>query len=179
MEPPKNKAELLQAMREGRREWEEALSRLSESDFRTPNVEGVWSVKDILAHICAYEQYMSAMLADWKDPNAMATAMLDSYYQTHLTMYRRNNPDLPDQVQQLRGDQVNELFTAAFRYKTVREVREMETQAYARLEEWVEQLTDDEITGPFTDTGSTLLHIIPRQCYTHYRMHLPAVQGEK
>ena len=177
MDAPTTQKELLQAMAAGRQEWEDLLAPINETAMKQPGVEGIWSIKDVLAHICAYEQYMAAMLADQRGDGQSATNMLDAYYQTHLTLYRAAHPDLPDQLQKIRGEQVNEVFVAAFRYKTVREVRTMEHQAYQQLAQWVEDYTDEELNRPFTSTGKTLLQIIPGQCYTHYHQHIPAIRA--
>jgi hypothetical protein len=52
------KAELLAEIR---REWllfETLLNGLSEAQMTAPNVEGPWSVKDMLAHLCAWEKVL-------------------------------------------------------------------------------------------------------------------------
>jgi hypothetical protein len=52
------KAELLDAIRVRRKRLEEALAQLGEDQMIQPGVESNWSVKDILAHIVAWEQRM-------------------------------------------------------------------------------------------------------------------------
>lgn len=52
------KAELLDAIRAGRKQLEAALAQLNESQMTQPGVESNWSVKDVLAHIVAWEQRM-------------------------------------------------------------------------------------------------------------------------
>jgi hypothetical protein len=52
------KAEVLDAIRAGRKPLEEALAQLGEDQMTQPGVESNWSVKDILAHIVAWEQRM-------------------------------------------------------------------------------------------------------------------------
>ena len=177
MDEPKTKAELLEAMAAGREEWEEVLGQISDADLRIPGVEGSWSVKEVIAHICAYEQYMGAMLIDMKDNQANATVSLDAYYQMHLTMYRAQQPDLPENLQELHGEQVNQAFVASFRYKTPAEVRAMEAQAYQKMVDAVETYSEEELTKPFADTGGTLMQILPRQCYRHYRQHIPTIRA--
>lgn len=176
MDAPKTKQELLQAMTEGRAEWETLISQISDEDLKKPGVEGTWSIKDVLAHICAYEQYMAAMLADMKDENAHATAMLDAYYQTHLTMARADHPEFPEQLQQVRGDLINQVFVASFQYKRPREVRAMESQAYQELYQRVLGYSDEDLEKPFSNAGGTLLQVLPRQCYIHYYQHIPTIR---
>lgn len=176
MDVPKNKAELLSSMNAGRKEWDDTLAQLSDQDLRVKGIEGDWSIKDVLAHICAYQQYMAATLADGKG-DGHETAALDSWYQTNLSMFRKEHPELPEQIQDVKGDQVNLVFVAAYRFKLPSEVREMEAQSYQRLLHWVEIYPDAELSGPYGDTGRSLLHIIPNQCYLHYHTHLRTIQA--
>src|SRR5690606_23295159 len=127
----------------------ELLDQISDEELRIPGVEGTWSVKEVIAHICAYQQYMAAMLIDMKNTQANATVTLDAYYQMHLTMYRKQEPDLPENLQALRGEQVNQVFVASFRYKTPAEVRKMEAEAYQKLFDAVQTYTDEELASPF------------------------------
>lgn len=177
MSSPKSKAELLDKMSAGRKEWEDVIAQVSDQDMKQPNVEGIWSIKDVLAHICAYEQYMSATIADQKGQRGQATAALDSYYQTNLTMYRAEHPDLPEQINQVKGEQVNQVFVASFRYKAPGEVRQMEAKAYQDMLAWVENCTDEELSRPITESGVTLLAVIPNQCYLHYQQHIPTIRA--
>src|SRR4051812_26770168 len=55
--PPKNKAELLDRIRGEHAALEQTIDRLTEEQITAP-VEGQWSVKDMLAHITAWEQVM-------------------------------------------------------------------------------------------------------------------------
>lgn len=175
MDAPKNKTELLSNMAAGRKEWEDLLNELPDQYLRIKGVEGEWSIKDILAHICAYQQYMAATLADGKG-DGHETAALDSWYQTNLTMYRQENPELPEQIQNVKGEQVNEVFVAAYRFKLPGEVREMEAQSYQRLLHWIQDYPEADLAAPYANTERTLLQIIPNQCYLHYRTHIHAIR---
>jgi hypothetical protein len=52
------KSGLLTSIREERQLLESTLAKLSEAQLLIPGVEGGWSVKDILAHITAWERRM-------------------------------------------------------------------------------------------------------------------------
>jgi uncharacterized damage-inducible protein DinB len=176
MDTPASKAELIQEMTNGRADWDAVLAKVPDSRMREAGVEGTWSVKQILAHICAYQQYMGAMLQDMKEKNGNATALLDSYYQMQLTMYRTQYPHIPEQLQDVRGEQVNEVFVAAYRFKTAAEVRAMEAESYRKLMEWIHAFSEEDLSSPFANTGKTLLQVVPRQSYTHYAQHIPAIE---
>lgn len=176
MSAPKSKAELLDELETGRKAWESTLARITPDDLRVQGVEGSWSVRDVLAHICAYQLYMVAMLRDMKDPHAQATAMLDAYYQTNLTVYRAQHPELPENLEEVRGEQVNQVFVAAYRFKLGKEVLALEADAYAKLRSAIEEMSDEELSQPFMGGKSSLLQLIPKQSYGHYYQHIPAIQ---
>lgn len=177
MSSPKTKPELLEKMAAGRKDWEEVLAQVSDQDMKKPGVEGIWSIKDVLGHICSYEQYMAATIADQKGQRGQATAALDSYYQTHLTMYRPEHPELPEKISDVQGEKVNEVFVASYRYKTPAEVRQMEAKAYQELLDWIMACSDEDLNQSITDNGVTLLKIIPNQCYLHYQQHIPVIRA--
>jgi len=56
MAKQKNKAELLNDIQIKRRRLEKTLDSLTEIEMVIPGVVGEWSVKDILAHLTAWEQ---------------------------------------------------------------------------------------------------------------------------
>jgi hypothetical protein len=56
-----SKAQLLKDIQTERRRLEKNISALSEEDMTRPGVTGSWSVKDILAHLVAWEQ----LFIDW------------------------------------------------------------------------------------------------------------------
>ena len=72
MDTPTTKAALLSAMETARREWDSLLSHVDEQALVEPGVEGVWSVKQIVAHIAGYEEWAAAFLTDRLDPTAGA-----------------------------------------------------------------------------------------------------------
>jgi len=58
-----SKQDVIERMKEERARFEVILSRVSPDDMEIGGVEGYWSVKDILAHITAWEQ----LTLDWLD----------------------------------------------------------------------------------------------------------------
>src|SRR4051812_26537970 len=73
------KSALLLAMETGRSEWETLLSQIDEHALLAPGVEGVWSVKQIVAHIAGYEEWAAAFLTDRLDPSAGALGAFDAF----------------------------------------------------------------------------------------------------
>jgi hypothetical protein len=173
------KTSLLAAMKTGRQGWQRLLDQLNEAAMSEPGVEGVWSVKEIVAHIAGYEQYFSAYLIDLRqeplEPSGM-TARLDQYYQQHLNLYRRAHPDFPERLDDIHGDQLNVIFVAACQPQLVQEVLATERQAYERLLAEVLALSDATLTRGHRNGERSLIERIPNQCYVHYRMHMPAIE---
>jgi hypothetical protein len=52
------RARLLETMRARRREWEEVIAAVGVERMTQPGFAGVWSVRDVVAHITAYERWM-------------------------------------------------------------------------------------------------------------------------
>lgn len=65
------KAELLDAMRSGRARWEDLLAEVETGRMDEPGVVGAWSVRDVVAHVSAYERFIAAaILADLRGGSA-------------------------------------------------------------------------------------------------------------
>ncbi len=58
------KSQLLDAITDGRKKFEERLAQLDEDQMTTPGLESGWSVKDVLAHIQVWEARMISWLED-------------------------------------------------------------------------------------------------------------------
>lgn len=67
------KHQLLNDIRTERRRLEAALDRLSESDMLQSGVVGAWSVKDVLAHLVAWER----LFRDWYASGVQGVAPSD------------------------------------------------------------------------------------------------------
>jgi uncharacterized damage-inducible protein DinB len=114
VDTPTTKVALLSAMETGRAEWDTMLSHIDAHALEEPCVEGVWSVKQIVAHIAGYEEYAAALLMDQLDPHAGAEAALDAFYQQQLDVYRQERPDFPAHLSDTDEDQTNALVVAVY-----------------------------------------------------------------
>lgn len=176
MDAPTSKMSLLQAMEDGRREWEALLTQIGEQAMLEPGVEGVWSVKEIVTHIAGFEQYAAALLTDVLRAEAHAQAALDQFYQQQLDHYRAQHSHFPAKLDDLDGDQLNTLFVAGQNQYSLHEVLQFEQQTYQQLLEATRALSDSDLTDPSKADGRTLLEILPNQSYGHYHMHMPAMR---
>jgi hypothetical protein len=67
MDSPATKSEVLDAIRTTRQALEEQLAPLTAEQVTQPGVNGAWTVKDALAHITWWEQYMLRRLRTGHD----------------------------------------------------------------------------------------------------------------
>ena len=71
------KARFLEAMRAERRQWEEAIAAVGEERMTLPGFAGVWSVRDVVAHITAYERWLLDQLEAAARGEPAAPSVLD------------------------------------------------------------------------------------------------------
>lgn len=176
MDIPKTKSELLRAMEAGRREWDTILSQIDEQALSEPGVEGVWSVKQIVAHVAGYEEWTAAFLNDRLNPGAGILAAHDAFWQEQLDVYRQDHPNFPAQMNETDDDQTNAVVVAFYDQYTVHEVLERERYAYQGLLSAVQATSESQLIEPGTVGRKSIMEILPNQCYGHYQMHLPAIQ---
>ena len=62
MKEPTNKAELLQMMADGRIALTTLIAQIPQERMLEPDVEAVWSIKDILAHLTSWELEMCQVI---------------------------------------------------------------------------------------------------------------------
>lgn len=73
------KARFLETMRARRREWEAAIAAIGAERMTLPGFAGVWSVRDVVAHITAYERWMlDHMQAEERGEQAAPSLLDDS-----------------------------------------------------------------------------------------------------
>ena len=51
-----NKTTLIETLRTERRQWDGLLAQIGEERMQQPGVAGVWSVRDVIAHVMWYER---------------------------------------------------------------------------------------------------------------------------
>jgi hypothetical protein len=176
MDPPKTKSELLHAIEVGRREWDTVLSQIDEQYLSEQGVEGIWSVKQIVAHVAGYEEWTAAFLNDRLNPSTGILTAHDAFWQEQLDVYRQNHPDFPAHMNETDDDQTNAVVVAFYDQYTAHEVLEREQQAYQQLLSATQAMSDSQLMEPGTVGKRSIMEILPNQCYDHYQTHLPAIQ---
>jgi len=149
------KPELLAEIRAERKLLEDTRARLGEGQMLAPGVDGEWSVKDILAHIVAWEQRMIRWIG------------------SHL---RGEPPDvpLPWDVERMNAETY-----AQVKDKPLAEVLEEFHQSYQAALLLAESLSEGQLQTEYTDTwpmGPLWLGVAANTCW-HYKEHREDIEA--
>jgi uncharacterized protein (TIGR03083 family) len=147
-----NKDTLLDRLRIGRGQWEAAIERLSPEELTRPSLFDGWSVKDLVAHVGAWERTAATVIS----------ALLDGH-----------SPDLDFDAIPL--DELNARFFAEQHTQALDDVIAAERVAYQALLDLVETAADADLFGPqrFAWThGAPLVDWVAANSYEHYGEHI-------
>jgi hypothetical protein len=90
-----DKAELLQAMKEGRLRWEGAVTRVPKERREEPSFEGGWSLKDVIAHLSEWEGVAATRLEFSMGRSATGPDFEDLEIDERNARYYERNRRLP------------------------------------------------------------------------------------
>src|SRR5215217_7129775 len=170
---PASKAELLERMRAGREEWDALITRIPDSVRTEPALAGDWSVKDLIAHVAAFEQWTAAQIR----------AANEGRSPTDRELYGVEEVTVDPEGWDL--DRQNAKIYAQYKETPLAEVMTLCNQAFADLVAAVEAVADEDFARPGAQTwtdDTTLLEVIPGQCYAHYAQHadeLRSISGDE
>jgi hypothetical protein len=169
---PGSKSELLERMRAGREEWDALIAQIPDSARSEPALAGEWSVKDLIAHVAAIENWTAAQIRAANEGRALTDSELYSV------------EEMLDDPEGWDLDRENAAIYARYKETPLSEVMTFSSQAFADLIAAVEAVSDQDLgrtgTQAWTE-DSTLLEIIPGQCYAHYEQHadeLRSISGD-
>ncbi len=149
---PASKEELLAEMAEERARLDGVIARIPPDRLLAPGGWGKWTIKDLIAHIAAYERWTAEQSGPDPSPEKIAEMTADAEGGTDAlneSIYRQHREDAPDVV--------------------LTESR----AAYEALRGAIQSLDEDALTRPRWWTGdASLLSAIPGQTYAHYRDHI-------
>jgi hypothetical protein len=169
---PGSKSELLERMRAGREEWDALIAQIPDSARTEPALAGGWSVKDLIAHVAAYENWTAAQIRAANEGRAP----------TDRELY--GVEEMPPDPEGWDLDCQNAAIYARYKEMPLAAVMTFSSQAFADLITAVAAISDEDFakSGVQTWTGDrTLLEIIPEQCYAHYEQHageLRSISGD-
>lgn len=122
--PQMSQQEVLEKLQSEREYWEGLLAQLDEPSMLLPGVGGTeWTVKDIIAHVGAYERWMATMLGVGIEPL----------------------PPFPPDVNDYDADSRNAWFYQHFRDTPLAELQDSAREAYEGLVAGIRQLDDEQM----------------------------------
>ena len=148
------------------------LGEVGEARLDEPGAEGHWSVRDVMAHLTAYERSAAALLR----------ADLRGEQPTTRDMYGLDTvpPEVTAEPPVWGEDQYNAWVVGWNRERPLREVLADSRRAYERLLAAVEAIPEDDVADPerFAWThGRSLQRILPNQSFRHYLIHIPSIRA--
>ena len=149
MKTPTTKTELLERMAISHYDYIETLARIPQEQFDDVVLYGIWTIKDLIAHI-----------GWWIESGAERVAAV-----------RRDEP-----LEQFANyDPINEAILARFRHVPLASVQAMEARGWQAMEQQVQAASEEEMfeTDRFaTLQGRPLLNLVIEETYDHYDGHL-------
>ena len=146
-----SKAQLLKDIRTERRRLEKNLSGLNAEDMVRPGVMGTWSVKDILAHLVAWEK----LFLDW-----------------YSTGVQGCSPSItPVGMSQSSIDTLNQLIYEKNQWRSLEDILAEFQASYQEIVTVVESIPEEDmlVHGRFNWTGKlTLSDYIAGNTCNHY-----------
>ena len=157
------KAEFLATMVAERERWTELLGRIDARRMILPRAVGDWSVKDVIAHVTAYERGLVDWLAAALDGKALTFPDLD-------------HPEL---------DHRNAVIFCRNRARSLQDITSESELVFRRLFELVDGLYEDQLADPDETawfvvprwhTNRALWECIADDSYRHHYQHIPGIQ---
>ncbi len=153
-EHPTNNQELLDKVEAAHSEWQQLLSEVGAGRMGEPGVTGEWSVKDIIAHIAAWE----GRVLDRMESEATGA---------------------PLEMAGWDMDKMNEAFYEHSRERSLEAVLQDAHAAHAHLMDRVQSLSEEALFegGHFQWTnGDPLCYWIAGNTYEHYDEHAAPIR---
>jgi hypothetical protein len=145
-----DKATFLEALRNGRAAWEAALSEVGEGQMEESGAEGVWTVKDVIAHVAWFEREMVEMLRR-RSLEASSDLWMRPAHERNAAIFEQN------------------------RDRSLQEVLAESRETFPELVREAEGLSDEELNDPgrFACMPEDWVpwKLIAENSYEHYRDH--------
>jgi hypothetical protein len=160
---PATREELLHHLREERLAFDNLVATVPEGVAIEPNLPDGSSVKDLLAHIAAYERWTAAQMRAANEGRAP----------TDMELYGQES--LPPEAQDWDTDLINAAIREQYQDLTYAEAREFAGSAFNELVEAIESTSEDDLLRSGAQSWvqeANLMAAIPDQSYVHYAMHM-------
>ncbi|MFN8470820.1 MAG: ClbS/DfsB family four-helix bundle protein [Anaerolineae bacterium] len=158
------KSDMLRAMDEGRRVWEETLAKVSEARMEETGVVGDWTTKDLVAHVGFWERWVGGKL----------TASLEGRETSILGPFEN---ELPTEAKDWDTDQLNAWVYQRNRARPVAEVVMEEQQIYRRLYTTLRGMRDEDLFTPgrFPWAREPVVEAVAGNTYDHWPEHVQSI----
>src|SRR5688500_14398731 len=155
---PITRAKVVQAIKQGRAEWEATLAEVGRERMEQPGVEGEWTVKDIVAHNMWNEREMVRMVSD------------------HALM-----PSESDRLWMMSNDERNEELYRVFKDRPLDELLDEDHKVHSQLMDAMENLNDADMVDPGRFPGMpddwVPWEIIAGCTFNHYPDHIKDIRA--
>lgn len=156
---------VLEKIRTTRADFDTAVARLTDEQFTASGAEGSWSVKDLVAHVSAWEQGITALLQHQPRFQAMG---------------------IEDYSSSMEIDTVNQRLYDLHKDRPANEVLAMAHEAHERAIAVIATLSDEDLQRPYRDfsdedrpnNDEPVINWIAGDTYEHYNEHTPVVQAQ-
>jgi uncharacterized protein (TIGR03083 family) len=164
---PQTKDALLDRIRAGRTDFDTVLLAVPPEAVNEPVFAGGWSVKDLVAHIAAYEQWTAAQIA----------AGAEGRRATDMELY--GVEELPEDPEGWDLDRQNAAIQERYAALSYPDALAFAEESFNRLLSALTALPDDAVVRPGVQSwteGQAVIDVVPRQTYQHYLQHLPPLR---
>jgi hypothetical protein len=148
-----DKADLLDILKTARADWDALLEQAGEARLTQPGVVGDWSVKDVVAHLTAWERRP----LEW------------------LQAARRGDAPVPAPwPQNLSEDETNAWIYDSNRGRSLQEILDESRTVSRQIVELVLELPEKDLSDPQRyawTQGISLIERMPGNTFDHYREH--------
>jgi hypothetical protein len=155
-----DKHQLINTLHVERAAWGALLKEVGEERMTAPGVVGDWSIKDIIAHITAWQRRPVEWLAAAR---------------------RGDKPTPPPWPASLSGDDpINAWIFDANRKRPLKDVLLESRQAHDQMMKGLESISDEDLNDASRFSwlkGNTLADSIPGNSYEHYQHHTQDIQA--
>jgi hypothetical protein len=154
-----SKTEVVEAASAGRVRFRQLIGQLSEAQMTCPNVQGAWSVKDIVAHVTDWEERMVCWLGQ---------------------AARGETPVMPEPGMTWEDlDRLNEQIYLASRDRPVAQVLDEFDRLDTHVIASVQAVSEEDLLTPGRFDwmrGEALWHLVAANTYWHYPAHADKIQ---
>jgi hypothetical protein len=152
-----SKAELLDKVQQGYAQFEDLLAPLSEEQMTTPNVNGTWSIKDNIAHLTVWQNYLLSRLRGVID---------GSTSEPEFPLSAGTEDEENEQIYQQNKDRFLADVLADFR------------SSYQSVLATIQSMSEESLNGtfPWSTSDRQVWSLIVGNTYEHYAEHSAIIQ---